>query len=156
MDFPMTIQGHKKLTQELEHLTKVEREKIKEALVEARAHGDLKENAEYHAAKESQAKNEGRIQELQGKLAKAQVIDTANIKSQKVVFGATVTLYDEEKDTSITYRIVGEDEAKESPQLISYLSPIAKALIGKEEGDEIIVRAPKGDIEYQVESIEYK
>lgn len=156
MDHPMTKQGYEKLQKELDQLTKIDREEIKQAIQEARAHGDLKENSEYHSAKEKQSQNEGRIKEIQGKVAKAQIIDISLIKSDKVVFGATVKLYDPEKETSTTYKIVGEDEAKESKENISYLSPIAKALIGKEEGDEIIVKAPKGNIEYEIESVEYK
>lgn len=129
---------------------------MKEEIAEARAHGDLKENAEYHAAKEKQSILEGRILEIQGKLAKAKVIDISKINSDTVVFGATVTLLNLEKDESVTYQIVGEDEANTKYGKISWQSPMAKALIGKEEGDEVIVKAPKGDIEYEIESVKYR
>ncbi|MAZ48737.1 MAG: transcription elongation factor GreA [Halobacteriovoraceae bacterium] len=153
---PMTLAGKKMLDSELERLIKVEREEIKTAISEARAHGDLKENAEYHAAKERQAHNEGRIAEIQGKLNTAQVVDTSKIDHEKIVFGAWVTLYSVEKDESKTFQIVGEDEAQAMDDKISFNSPLGKALIGKEEGDEVIVKAPKGDIEYTVEGFEYK
>ena len=135
MDFPMTLQGKKKLDDELEKLIKVDREEIKLAIAEAREHGDLKENAEYHAAKEKQGHIEGRIMELQNKVAKAKVIDVSTIVSERIVFGATVYLYNVDEDSNITYQIVGEDEADVSNNKISLNSPIAKALIGKEEVD---------------------
>ncbi len=153
---PMTIHGKEKLDQELDNLIKVEREAIKKAIAEARAHGDLKENAEYHSAKEKQALIEGRVLELQAKLGKCQVVDTSKLQGPVIRFGAIVKIYNSEKDKSTTYQIVGEDESKESPEKISYSSPLAKALIGKEEGDTVIVRAPKGEIEYEVEAVEYK
>ncbi len=156
MNFPMTVYGKQKLEAELEKLIKVDREEIKTALAEARALGDLKENAEYHAAKEAQGHNEGRIAELQNKIANCQVVDPSKLKGEKIVFGATVTIYDPEKDSSQTFQIVGEDEAVESKAKVSYSSPLGKSLIGKEAGDEIIVRAPKGDISYEVENVEYK
>lgn len=155
-DFPMTQQGKDSLEAELANLVKVEREEIKIAIAEARALGDLKENAEYHAAKEKQSHIEGRILQLQAKVAKAQVINPAEITSDKIVFGATVKLFDVEKETSQIVQIVGEDEVDTKNGKISYNSPIAKALIGKEEGDEVIVKAPKGDISYEIENIEYK
>lgn len=155
-DFPMTVLGKQMLDKELEQLIKVDREQIKQAIAEARELGDLKENAEYHAAKEKQSHIEGRIMELQNKVARAKVVDTKNMNSDKVVFGATVTLYDSAKETSITYQIVGEDEAMSSSSKISYNSPIGKALIGKEVGDEVVVKAPKGDIYYEIEDVEYK
>lgn len=153
---PMTILGHDAINKELEQLLKNDREKIKLEIAEAREHGDLKENAEYHAAKEKQSHIEGRIGELQAKIATAEVIDPSKIKNEKIVFGATVKLFSEEKDASFTYQIVGEDEAMTSDAKISFSSPLGKALLGKEEGDEIIVKAPKGDVMYEVESVEYK
>lgn len=152
----MTLAGKKMLDEELEQLVKVDREEIKNQIAEARAHGDLKENAEYHAAKEKQAHNEGRIAEIQGKLNSAQVVDVAKISNEKIVFGAYVTLYNEEKDESRSFQIVGEDEAQALDDKISYTSPLGKALIGREEGDEVVVKAPKGDINYVVEGFEYK
>lgn len=155
-DFPMTKAGKEMLDKELEQLIKVDRENIKVAIAEAREHGDLKENAEYHAAKEKQSHIEGRIGELQNKVARAKVIDVTGVENEKIVFGATVTLFDSQKDTSVTYQIVGEDEAMTSSDKISYTSPIGKALIGKEEGDEVVVKAPKGDVYYEVENVEYR
>lgn len=152
----MTINGKKALETELEHLTKVERDLIIKAIAEARAQGDLKENAEYAAAKERQSIIEGRILELQGKISRARIIDVKQLKGSKAVFGATVTLIDVEKDIKVTYQIVGEDEADLKNGKVSYLSPVGKAIIGKEEGDTVTVKAPKGDIEYEVESIEYR
>ncbi len=154
--FPMTLAGKKMLDDELEKLVKVEREEIKNQIAEARAHGDLKENAEYHAAKEKQAHNEGRIAEIQGKLNSAQVVDTSKISNEKIVFGAYVTLYNEDKEETRSFQIVGEDEAQALDDKISYTSPLGKALIGREEGDEVVVKAPKGDINYIVEGFEYK
>lgn len=153
---PITLAGKNMLQEELDRLIKVDREQVKAAIAEAREHGDLKENAEYHAAKEKQSHIEGRIGELQSKLANANVIDVSKLTSDKIVFGATVTLYSEEKDQSFTYQIVGEDEAQTSKEKISYTSPLGKSLIGKEEGDEVVVKAPKGDVNYVVEEIEYK
>lgn len=153
---PITIEGKEKIEAELNHLIKVEREELKVVIAEARELGDLKENAEYHAAKEKQSIVEGRISQLQGIIANSQVIDISNIESDKIVFGATVTLYDEEKDQEVTYKIVGQDESDSKEGKISYTSPIGKALIGKEEGDTVIVKAPKGDVEYEVISFEFK
>ena len=157
MSHPMTKHGKELLDQELNKLIKTDREEIKIAIAEARAHGDLKENAEYHAAKEKQGHIEGRIAELQSKLAGAKVIDVSTIKNQeKIVFGATVKLYHTETDNTIIVEIVGEDEAKTAQHKISYSSPLGKALIGHEEGDTVIVKAPKGDIHYEVEEVSYK
>lgn len=153
---PITVEGLEKIETELNHLIKVEREELKVTIAEARELGDLKENAEYHAAKEKQSIVEGRISQLQGIIATSQVIDTSNIESDKIVFGATVTLYDGEKDQEVTYKIVGQDESDSKTGKISYTSPIGKALIGKEEGDTVLVKAPKGDIEYEVVSFEFK
>ena len=137
-------------------LIKVEREQIKKALQEARALGDLKENAEYHSAKEKQALNEGRIAELQAVVANSRVVDTASIDSEKIVFGATVCMYDNVKNEEIVYKIVGEKEAGFSSRFISYTSPLGRALIGKEEGDVVTVKVPKGEVEYEVQSFEYE
>lgn len=153
---PMTTSGKKNLEDELNHLIKVERESVKTALAEARELGDLKENAEYHAAKEKQSHIEGRIAELQGRLSKAQVINVSEISADRIVFGATVTLFDHQKNISTTVQIVGEDEAAGSNKKISYNSPLGKALIGKEMGDEVIVNAPKGKLIYEVEDFTYQ
>lgn len=151
----MTVLGKKLLDQELEQLVKVERAKIQIAISEARAHGDLKENADYQAAKEKQSLIEGRIKELQHKVAKAKIIEPKQIQgTTKVVFGTTVTISDD-TGTSITYILVGEDEAKTAKNKIFYKSPLGSSLIGKEMGDTVIVKAPKGDREYTIENIEY-
>lgn len=154
-ELPITLAGRNKLEAELNQLVKVEREELKVAIAEARELGDLKENAEYHAAKEKQGIIEGRIAQLQGILARSRVVEVSKIKSTKVVFGATVTLLDVEKDINITYKIVGEDESDIRDNKISYNSPLGKALIGKEEGETVIVKAPKGDVEYEIESFEF-
>jgi transcription elongation factor GreA len=152
---PITLAGKNKLEAELSQLVKVEREEIKIAISEARALGDLKENAEYHSAKEKQAIIEGRIAQLQGILARARVVEVSSIKSSKIVFGATVSVLDVQKNASVTYKIVGEDESDSRAYKISFNSPLGKALIGKEEGDTVIVKAPKGDIELEIESFEF-
>jgi transcription elongation factor GreA len=153
---PMTVSGEESLRQELERLKKVERPRITQAIAEAREHGDLKENAEYHAAREQQSFNEGRIMEIEGKLANAQVIDvTAIPKTGKVIFGTTVDLVNVESGDTVTYRIVGDDEANVKKNLISVSSPIARALIGKEEGDVVVVRAPGGDVEYEIDEVRH-
>jgi transcription elongation factor GreA len=154
--FPMTVAGEATLRQELEHLKRVERPRISQAIAEAREHGDLKENAEYHAAREQQSFAEGRIMEIEGKLGNAQVIDvTAIPKTGKVIFGVTVDLINTETDEALTYRIVGEDEADVTANLISVGSPFARALIGKEEGDVAVVKAPGGDIEYEIDQVHH-
>ncbi len=155
-DVLMTKSGKAALETELDRLIKHDREEIKKSISEARAHGDLKENAEYHAAKEKQSHLEGRIALLQSKVAKAKVIDVSKLSSANVVFGATVTLYNEEKESSNTYQIVGEDEADLAKGKVSYSSPLGQAMIGREEGDQVVVKAPKGDIHYEIEKIEYK
>ena len=155
LQHPMTLAGKQKLDDELNKLLKVDREEIKIAIAEAREHGDLKENAEYHAAKEKQSHIEGRIAELQGKIGAANVVDVSKINSDKIVFGATVTIFNVQKEESMTVQIVGEDEAQSEKGKISYNSPLGKALIGKEEGDEAVVKAPKGDIEYEIEEVKY-
>lgn len=152
---PMTKLGKKMLEDELSNLVKVEREQVKQAISEARELGDLKENAEYAAAKERQSIIEGRILDVQSKLARARVIDVSTLKGEKIVFGATVVLNDQQKDITLTYQIVGEDEAMTDKNKISFNSPLGKALIGKEAGDEVIVKAPKGDLVYEVEDIKY-
>jgi transcription elongation factor GreA len=153
---PITKQGYEAVLAELDHLIKVEREEIIVAISEARELGDLKENAEYHAAKEQQGHVEGRIGEIQGKLATANVIDPTASKNTRIVFGATVTITHVENEETTTIQIVGEDEAMTDASKISFSSPLGKALIGKEEGDEAIVKAPKGNIEYEIEKVEYK
>ena len=153
---PMTVRGEQVLREELERLKKVERPRITQAIAEAREHGDLKENAEYHAAREQQSFAEGRIKELEHKLSHAQIIDVTTIPvTGKVVFGATVTLIDVEDDRTVGYRIVGEDEADAKANLISVNSPIARALVGKAEGDEVTVNAPSGDVIYEIEAVEH-
>lgn len=152
---PITKEGFDKVQEELDHLIKVEREELKVTIAEARELGDLKENAEYHSAKEKQSVIEGRIMQLQGVIANSQVIDPKSVSSDKIVFGATVTLLNVEDDETVIYKIVGEIESNMKEGKISYKSPLGKAVIGKEEGDTVIVKAPKGDIEYEVESFEY-
>jgi transcription elongation factor GreA len=134
----------------------VERPRISQAIAEAREHGDLKENAEYHAAREQQSFAEGRIMDIEGKLSHAQVIDVSTIPpTGKVIFGVTVDLLNVETDETVTYRIVGDDEADAKQNLISVNSPIARALIGKEEGDTVLVRAPGGDVEYEIDEVRH-
>ncbi|MEH6616596.1 MAG: transcription elongation factor GreA [Porticoccus sp.] len=153
---PMTVEGAKSLRQELDHLKKVERPRIVDAIAEARAHGDLKENAEYHAAREQQGFAEGRIQDIEGKLSHSQIIDIkAMDEGDKVIFGCTVNIINLETDETVTYKIVGDDESDVKANKISYQSPIARALIGKEIGDEVVVKAPSGDIEYEVDDVKY-
>ncbi len=154
--FPMTIEGEKALREELERLKKVDRPRIVQAIAEAREHGDLKENAEYHAAREQQSFCEGRIQEIEGKLSHAQVIDVKTMpESGKVIFGVSVTVINCETDQEITYKIVGEDEANIKVNKIAVTSPIARALIGKEEGDVVVVKAPGGEIEYEIDAVKH-
>lgn len=152
---PITKKGIEKIQAELNNLIKVEREELKRTIAEARELGDLKENAEYHSAKEKQSLVEGRISYLQSIIATSQVIDVSSVKSEKIVFGATVHLNDVEKDEPMTVMIVGKEESNRKEGKISYDSPLGRALIGKEEGDTVIVKAPKGDIEYEVESFEF-
>ena len=154
-DEPITLKGKASLDEQLDNLIKVEREQIKISLAEARALGDLKENAEYHSAKEKQALNEGKIAYLQNVLSHCNVFDITKVNSDTIVFGATIKLVDVEKDKEVTYQIVGKDEADLKNNKISYNSPLGKALLGKEEGDTVIVKAPKGDLEYEVEEISY-
>jgi len=153
--FPMTPVGHKKIKEELDNLIKVERPQNVKDIAVARAHGDLSENAEYHAAKEKQSFLEGRIQLLSSMIALAEVIDPSKIKSDKVAFGATVTLFDVETDEEKQYFIVGPEEMDVKAGMISIHSPIAKALIGKREGDTAIVKVPARTIEYEVLEIKF-
>jgi transcription elongation factor GreA len=153
---PLTVGGEARLRVELNDLKQVQRPRIIQAIAEARAHGDLKENAEYHAAREQQSFCEGRIQEIEGKLADSEIIDIAKIKcTGKVMFGTTVTLLIAGGDRKVVYQIVGEDEADVKLGKISYTSPVARAMMGKEEGDEIVVKAPSGDIAYEIDKVEH-
>ena len=153
---PMTLQGERALREELDRLKRVERPRITQAIAEAREHGDLKENAEYPAAREQQSFNEGRIKDIEGKLSNAQVIDVTTLPhTGKVIFGTTVDLLNLDTDATVTYRIVGDDEANVKNNLISVSSPIARALIGKEEGDIVVVRAPGGEIEYEIDQVRH-
>ncbi|MEL7311526.1 MAG: transcription elongation factor GreA [Pseudomonadota bacterium] len=153
---PLTAHGAEQLKAELKHLKSVERPRIIQAIAEAREHGDLKENAEYHAAKEQQSFAEGRIQEIEAKLSNAQIIDVTQLKATgKVVFGATVELLDLETDESLVYQIVGDDEADIKSGKISVSSPISRALIGKSEGDDVTVQAPAGARDYEIVEVRY-
>ncbi len=154
---PLTVKGAEKLRAELDELKNVKRPQIIEAIATARAHGDLKENAEYHAAREQQSFAEGRIKEIEGKLSNAEIIDVTKLNANgKVVFGTTVVLADEETGDEVTYTIVGEDEADIKQNLISVTSPIARAMIGKEEGDIAVVDAPAGQREYEIVEVRYE
>lgn len=153
---PMTPEGHQRLKDELEQLRKIERPKIVKEIEEARAHGDLSENAEYHAAKDKQGFVEGRIREIQGKLGQAEVIDPTEMSGDRVVFGATVTILDYDTDEESTYQIVGDDEADIKDNKISYSSPIARALIAKSVGDEVTIKAPKGNRVVEILEVEFK
>ena len=154
---PMTKSGESSLRDELQRLKQVERPRIVAAIAEAREHGDLKENAEYHAAREQQGFCEGRIKDIEAKLSHAQVIDVTQIENTgKVIFGVTMTLINLETDQSVTYQIVGEDEADVKNGKISVTSPIARGLIGKEEGDEVTVTTPGGVVEYEIDSVEHR
>jgi len=152
----MTVAGVKALEIELSRLKDVERPRIVSDIATAREHGDLKENAEYHAAKEEQAFAEGRIQEIESKLSRMQVIDVTQLNQDgRCVFGTTVSLMNVADDSEIDYQIVGEDEADIATGKISCHSPIARALLGSEEGDEVTVKAPKGDIVYEIIEVQY-
>ncbi len=153
---PLTVVGANKLRAELEELKSVVRPRIIQAIADAREHGDLKENAEYHAAREQQSFAEGRIAEIESKLSNANIIDVTKADANgKVVFGATVEIEDIESGKVVTYQIVGEDEANIKEGRISVGSPIARALIGKEVEDVVIVKAPGGDVEYEILSVQY-
>ncbi len=153
--FPMTVEGKRLLDDELKHLMTVERPMVIKAIEVARGHGDLSENADYSAAKERQGFIEGRIQDINGKLARALVIDPTTLSGNKVVFGATVVVEDED-NKKITYKIVGVDEANIKIGKIGITSPLARALIGKSVGDEAVVQAPKGEIRYEVKQVSFK
>ena len=154
--YPVTVEGAKALQEELHRLKAEERPRIIEAIAEARAHGDLKENAEYHAAREEQSFTEGRIQELEAKTSNMQIVDLSKLTNNgKIVFGATVKLYNLQTETEITYKIVGEDEASIKEGRISIGSPIARALIGKEIEDVVTVKAPSGNVDYEIIAIKY-
>lgn len=153
---PMTARGAQLLREELQELKSVARPRVIVAIAEARAHGDLKENAEYHAAKEQQSFIEGRIKEIDGMLSNAQIIDVTALNANgKIVFGTTVELLNIKTNDTVTYQIVGDQEANVKEGKISITSPIARALIGKEEGDIAVVRAPGGEIEYEISAVKY-
>ena len=153
---PMTVRGEGLLRDELRRLKSEDRPRVIHAIAEAREHGDLKENAEYHAAKEQQGFIEGRVKEIEGKLSHIQVIDVTAVDARgKLVFGSTVELLDCQTDQETTYKIVGEDEADINAGMISFSSPIARALIGKNEGDEISFSAPAGDKHYEIIEVRY-
>lgn len=153
---PMTARGENQLREELSNLKTVQRPEVIQAIAEAREHGDLKENAEYHAAREQQGFIEGRIKEIEHKLSNAKVIDVTQLtENGKVVFGSTVKLLDLDTDDEIIYQIVGDDEADLKLNRISYSSPVARALIAKVEGDEVSVDTPGGGKEYEIMSVEY-
>ena len=154
---PMTISGAEALKDELKHRKTQERSRISNDIAEARAHGDLKENAEYHAAREQQSFNEGRIADIEAKLSNSEIIDVTKVSANgRVVFGSTVRLANAEDGEEVSYRIVGEDEADIKLGLVSVTSPIARALIGKNAGDFVVVVAPKGETEYEILAVEYK
>ncbi len=154
--YPMTAKGANMLREELTHLKSVKRPEIVNAIAEAREHGDLKENAEYHAAREQQSFCEGRIQDIEAKLSNAQIIDVTKMPNNgKVIFGTTVTILNVDTDEETTYRIVGEDEADIKNNLISVISPIARGLIGKQVDDLVTIQTPKGKIEYEISEVEY-
>ncbi|SFU75791.1 transcription elongation factor GreA [Xenorhabdus koppenhoeferi] len=153
---PMTVRGADKLREELEYLKNVRRPQIIVAIADAREHGDLKENAEYHAAREQQGFCEGRIQEIEAKLSNAQVIDITKITNNgRVIFGATVTVLNVDSDEEQTYRIVGDDEANIKENLLSVNSPIARGLVGKEVDDVVVITTPGGQVEYEVLNVDY-
>jgi len=154
--YPMTVQGARALEEELAHLTKVVRPKLSQDIGTARELGDLKENAEYHAAREQQGMVEARIRDIEGRLQHAVVIDVTSIAhTGKVIFGATVEIANVETDESVTYQIVGEDEADIRQSKLSVGSPIARALIGKEEGDVVMVKTPSGAVEYEIVEVRH-
>lgn len=155
--YPMTVAGEAALREELQRLKNVERSRITQAIAEARAHGDLKENAEYHAAREQQGMVEARVRDIEARLGNAVVIDVTKIEpTGKVIFGTTVDLVNLDTEQRVTYTIVGEDEADIKVQKISNTSPIAKALLGKEEGDVVPVQTPGGVVEYEIEAVHHR
>ena len=153
---PMTVNGAEQLREELMHLKNVMRPRLAKAIGAAREHGDLRENAEYHAAKERQGLTEARIRHIEAQLADAKIIDVTKVRPNgKVVFGATITLFDIENSAEVRYKIVGEEEADLKASKISVMSPLAKAVIGKSEGDTAVVETPAGKREYDIEEIAY-
>ena len=153
---PMTVEGEAALRIELEKLKKEDRPTVIQAIAEAREHGDLKENAEYHAAREQQGFIEGRIQDIESKLSLCQVVDISQMpEGDRVIFGSTVTIINTETDDEVTYKIVGDDEADVKAGMISYQSPIARALISKEIGDVVNVQTPGGEVEYEIDDVSY-
>ncbi len=157
MPIPMTVEGAEALRAELQHRKTTLRQEISKSIGVAREHGDLRENAEYHAAKEQQGFNEGRIQEIEGKLADAQIIDISKIPpGDKVIFGVKVTLLNIDTDETVTYKIVGEDEADLKAQKISVMSPIARGVIGKSVGDEVVIITPGGEQQFEIDNVEYR
>ena len=153
---PMTVAGAETLRAELNELKTVQRPKISLAIAEAREHGDLKENAEYHAAREQQSFCEGRITEIEAKLSESEIIDISKIEPNgRVIFGTTVTLFNLDTHESVSYQIVGEDEADVAAGKISVVSPIARAIMGKPDGEEVVVKVPAGEVQYEIEKIEY-
>jgi len=154
---PLTVRGAERLREELKRLKGTDRPKVIQAIAEARAHGDLKENAEYHAAREQQGFIEGRIQDIEGKLSNAEIIDVTQMNANgKVIFGATVLLSDEDSGNEVTYQIVGEDEADIKAHRISINSPIARGLIGKQEGDSVAIRTPAGEKQFEIIEVKYE
>ena len=154
--YPMTAKGAEMLREELKHLKSVKRPQIVKSIAEAREHGDLKENAEYHAAREQQSFCEGRIQDIEGKLSNIQIIDVTKMPNTgKVIFGTTVTIINLETDEETTYKIVGQDEADIKNNLISVSSPIARGLIGKSLDDIANIQTPKGNVEFEISAVEY-
>lgn len=153
---PMTMRGYERLEEELKHLRSVERPAIIKAIAEAREHGDLSENAEYHAARERQSFVEGRIQDLEAKIGLAEVIDVTKLSGSTVMFGATVTLVDEDTEEEVTYQIVGDEESDIKNGFLSISSPLARALIGKEKGESVEVTTPKGAKSYEIVKVSFK
>ena len=154
---PMTSNGAQSLREELQRRKIEDRSRISAAIAEARAHGDLRENAEYHAAREQQSFNEGRISDIEGKLSNAEIIDATKINAAgKVIFGTTVELCNTATNEEVIYKIVGEDEADIKASMVSINSPVARALIGKAEGDRAVVQAPGGEVEYQIRAVRYE
>lgn len=153
---PMTIEGHQALEAELHRLKSEERPRIIQAIAEARAHGDLSENAEYHSAKDAQGMNEAKVAELEDKLGRADVVDPTTLSGKSVKFGATVRLVDEDTDEEVTYKVVGDLEADVKEGKVSISSPIARALIGKSVGDSVEVTTPKGSRSYEILKVQWK
>ena len=153
---PMTIEGHQALEEELQRLKSVERPRIIQAIAEARAHGDLSENAEYHSAKDAQGMNEAKVADLEDKLGRADIVDPRTLSGKSVKFGATVRLVDEDTDEEVTYKVVGDLEADVKNGKVSISSPIARALIGKSVGDSVEVTTPKGARSYEILNVEWK